>query len=86
MGEYNLIRNINHALMRNRRILSRLLPESEKVFRVSREKLLDAGFQFKYCTHMLHNTAGELYFFCYDFGYYALQPDWYLVMHQAKKT
>ena len=86
VGEYNLVRNINHALVRNRRILSRFLPEQEQVSRTSREKLLEQGFQFKYCTHMQRDTNGEPYFFCYDYGYHPLPQDWYIIIRKRNKS
>lgn len=86
IGEYNLVRNINHALIRNRRILSRLVPQSEQVFRTSREMLLQQGFQFKYCTHMVSDQKGAPYYFCYDFGYHPLPNDWFLVIRQINKS
>jgi hypothetical protein len=84
IGEYNLVRNINHALIRNRRILSRLITAQEKVNRISRENLLAQGFQFKYCTHVLSNKNGEPYYFCYDYGYHPMPNDWFLVIRQSK--
>src|SRR6188474_3356658 len=86
VGEYNLVRNINHALVRNRRILSRFLPEQEQVSRISREKLLEQGFQFKYCTHMQSGINGESYFFCYDYGYHPLPQDWYIIFRKRNKS
>ncbi|ULQ51808.1 hypothetical protein [Flavihumibacter fluvii] len=86
VGEYNLVRNINHALVRNRRILCRLLADKEAVHRISREKLLQHGFQFKYCTHILRNQNGEPYYFCYEYGYHPLPHEMYLVIRQTNNS
>ncbi len=44
------IRNINNALIKNRRILLSLLGE-EEMAKKPKEKLLNQGFQFKYITN-----------------------------------
>ena len=79
-GSNNLIRNINHSLGKNRRILESLIPEGEEMGRVSKENLLQEGFQFKYITHIYRNKKGASYFFCYDHGYLLLESEWYLVV------
>ena len=76
----NLVRNIRNALGKNRRILENLIPENEEMRKVSKEKLLREGFQFKYITHIYANKKGTKYFFCYDYGYLSLENDWYLVV------
>ncbi|MBZ5857432.1 hypothetical protein [Flavihumibacter profundi] len=85
IGEYNLVRNINHALVRNRRILADHLNGNTLMARTNREKLLQNGFQFKYCTHFQLNESGELFYFCYDYGYQPLPQDGYLVIRQQNK-
>ena len=81
-GSNNLVRNINNALIKNRRILECLLPEPEEMGRVSKENLLREGFQFKYITHIYTNQKGTNYFFCYDHGYLLLEDDWYLLVRR----
>lgn len=76
----NTMRNINHALGKNRRILESLIPPAEKMGKVSRDKLSDKGFNFKYITHIYTNKAGNNYYFCYDYGYLPLENDWYLIV------
>ncbi|MDI1322979.1 MAG: DUF2116 family Zn-ribbon domain-containing protein [Algoriphagus sp.] len=76
----NLIRNINHALKKNRNILEALIPEGDELTKTTRDRLLRAGFQFKYFTHLYQNKKGNLYHYCYDFGYLALEGDWFLVV------
>ncbi|MCO6461943.1 MAG: hypothetical protein J5I59_11090 [Saprospiraceae bacterium] len=65
----NVIRNVNGALTKNRRILESLLPEDESHKFVPKEKLLKMGYRFKYQTHFINNQKGQTYFFCYDHGY-----------------
>jgi predicted nucleic acid-binding Zn ribbon protein len=76
----NYVRNVNNALSKNRRILESILPDEEKMKKVNREKLLQQGFQFKYLTHTYSNQKGNIYYFCYEYGYLPLENDWFLVV------
>jgi hypothetical protein len=76
----NLVRNINNALGKNRRILESLFINEEEIAKTTKEKLLEKGFQFKYVTHTYTNKKGNVYFFCYDIGYLPLEKDWYLLV------
>ena len=81
-GSNNYIRNINNALRKNRRILEELFPEHEKIAKTKKEKLQQLGFQFKYTTHTYTNKKGNIYYFCYEYGYLPLENDWYLLVQQ----
>ena len=76
----NLVRNINNALGKNRRILEKLLPAHEEMMKVAREKLLQEGFQFRYITHIHTNKKGTTYFFCYDHGFLHLDDAYCLLI------
>jgi predicted nucleic acid-binding Zn ribbon protein len=80
----NYIRNVNNALRRNRRILESLLKENEETARVNKARLQQQGFQFKYLTHTYTNKKGNIYLFCYDYGYLPLENEWYLVVRSSK--
>ena len=80
----NLVRNINNALGKNRRILDSLLNSGEEMAKTTKDKLLQKGFQFKYITHIYTNKKGNTYFFCYDMGYLPLENDWYLVVRRRE--
>ncbi|MDN3667835.1 hypothetical protein QWY93_00575 [Echinicola jeungdonensis] len=80
----NLIRNINNSLKKNRNVLAGLMVESEETTKTTREKLLQEGFQFKYCTHHYTNKKGNIYVYCYDYGYLALDNDWYLLVRSKE--
>jgi hypothetical protein len=84
-GSSNLIRNINNALVKNRRILEEIFPGNEEIAKVTREKLLQKGFQFRYITHLYTNKKGNTYFFCYDVGYLPLENEWYLVVKRKEE-
>lgn len=81
----NLIRNINNALRKNRRILEGLLPEEEDMVKANRDKLLHKEFQFKYNTHTYTNKKGNTYFFCYEYGYLPLENDWFLIVRRREE-
>lgn len=77
--EVNLVRNINNALIKNRRILDSVLG-NEEMAKVKKEKLSTLGFQFKFITHTYTNKKGNVYFFVYEYGYLLLDNDWILVV------
>ncbi len=81
----NLVRNINNALGKNRRILDSLFTEGEGMAKTNKNKLLQKGFQFKYLTHTYTNKKGDTYFFCYDIGYLPLESDWYLLVKRKEE-
>lgn len=81
----NLVRNVNNALGKNRRILESIINNGEEMAKTSKEKLLEKGFMFKYMTHTYTNKKGDTYFFCYDHGYMPLAHDWYLVLRKKEE-
>jgi hypothetical protein len=81
----NLVRNINNALSKNRRILESLLPEGEETAKANKEKLHRLGFQFKYMTHTYVTKTGKTYFYAYDYGYLPLENDWYLIVKRKEE-
>ncbi len=81
----NYVRNINNVLKKNRRILENLLPQQEDTTRIPRDKLLQLGFEFRYNTHIYHNRKGNAYHFCYEYGYLALENNWYLVVKRKEE-
>ena len=81
----NNIRNVNNALGKNRRILESLLPDGEQMVKANRDKLLHLGFQFKYMTHTYTNQKGNVYHFCYEYGYLPLENNWFLIVKQNEE-
>ena len=80
----NLVRNINNALGKNRRILENFFGK-EDMIKTTKDKLLEKGFQFKYITSTYTNKKGNVYFFCYDLGYLPLENDWYLLVKRKEE-
>jgi len=81
-----LIRNTNNALLKNHRILASLLPLNEEMTKVNYYKLIEKGFLFKFHTHTYDNQNGNVYFFCYNYGYLALENNWYLIVHSKEEA
>src|SRR5437868_15191656 len=81
----NLVRNINNALGKNRRILESLLSAGEETAKANKEKLQRLGFQFKYMTHTYVTKTGKTYFYCYEYGYLPLENDWYLIVRRKEE-
>ena len=78
-----VVRNINNALVKNRRILEAMLGE-EKMVKIPKEKMLAEGFNFKYVTHYYTNQKGDTYLFCYEYGYLPIGHDWYLIVKRKE--
>lgn len=80
----SLVRNINNALLKNRKILESVLPDREETAKANKDKLLRLGFQFKYLTHAYTTKTGKAYYYCYDYGYLPLDNDWYLIVRNKE--
>ena len=81
----NLVRNINNALGKNRRILESCLTTGQETGKTNHEKLIAKGFQFKYITNTYTNKKGDTYYFCYDMGYLPTGDDWFLVVRRKEE-
>lgn len=82
----NYIRNVNHALGKNRRILESLLPPGETTVKTNLDKLLELGFQRKYHTHRYKARNGNNYYYCYEYGYLPLDNNWFLVVKRNEQS
>jgi len=67
-SEHKEIRAIDLALKKNRRILKEFLG-TNKTINLGETELLQKGFDFRYHTHFFRTHAGELYWYCYEYGY-----------------
>jgi predicted nucleic acid-binding Zn ribbon protein len=74
----NFVRNVNHILKKNRRILEDLCPEEKN--KTTRNTLREKGFDFTYFTHQRKTQKGAVYFFVYDLGYLELDHDFFLIV------
>lgn len=80
----NYVRNINNSLRKNRRILETALPP-EGMVKLPKKKLFDQGYNFKFHTHQYVNRKGDIYYFCYEYGFLPLDGDWVLVVKKLEK-
>ena len=75
------VRKVNVILIKNRRILSYLMNDSEKV-KATKEQLLLNGFNFYYYTNIYETKQAKKYYFNYELGYLELEEEQYA---QVKK-
>lgn len=80
----NLVRNINNALRKNRRVLKQLL-KREELLKLSKQKLVDQQFNFKYFTNITHTKNNTTYYYCYEYGYLLLENDMVLIVKKREK-
>jgi len=66
--KFALQRQINRILLNNQRILAQLLL-NEKKRNVLELELHKRGYNFEFHTHQKIAKNGQVYIFCYDFGY-----------------
>jgi hypothetical protein len=78
------MRTVVNALRKNRKILQDLIPASEEFHKTTQERMIEKGFLFKYHTHIYKNKKGDVYYFCFDYGYLPLDNDWYLVVNRKE--
>jgi hypothetical protein len=79
-----IIRSINNDLKKNRQILASLLPKQQETIKTLKSKLIDLGFKFRWMTHQYTNSKGQVYYYCYDYGYLIIENDWILVVRRKE--
>lgn len=78
----SFIRNISNTLRKNRRILNAMIPEGKA--NIHKSKLVEAGFNFNYFTHIYKTQKDHIYYFCYDCGYLAMANGFYLIVRRKE--
>ncbi len=78
----NYIRQINHLLQKNRRILAALIPNKAQKVKITQKTLLERGYSFQYYTHERVNKRGRSYRFCYEYGYQQMGEDVLMIVYQ----
>ena len=66
-NEASLFKKIDYQLKLNRRLLKNYNKAGKAIIR--KEELLSVGFNPKYFTHYWKNKKGEVYLFCYEYGF-----------------
>lgn len=72
------IRSVNRILRKNRKILKELNPDGKVT--VKGDKLESKGFNFKYFTKIYKTKTGNIYYFCYEYGYLPLESNYYTLV------
>lgn len=71
--ETSLFETIDKQLKTNRRLLKLFNKAGKAVVR--KDELIKEGFNPKYFTHYWKNPKGEVYLFCYEFGFLAKEEN-----------
>lgn len=79
--QVNITRNINNVLRHNRHVLKSLNPEGKA--KVTKQQLVNNGFNFKYFTNIYTTREGRIYHFIYDQGYLALDNDFFALVENV---
>lgn len=74
----SIVRNINNTLRKNRRILEENLKGDTT--KISKQKLIDKGFNFSYYTNINYTKNNHSYYFCYEYGYLFLENEFILIV------
>jgi hypothetical protein len=81
---YAEMRHINNMLRKNRRIMEGFTHKEGKAF-VPKNKLIEAGFNFKYFTHNHVTKKGTVYRICYDYGYLPVENEMIMLVKWGKE-
>lgn len=77
-----VVRNISNVLRKNRRILQTLAPEGKQ--RVSKDKMMELGYNFKFHTHEYTTHKGDRYQYCFEYGYLISEENYCFVVIDGK--
>jgi len=66
--KYSLFKQIDLQLKQNRKLLKHYNQAGKAIVR--KEVLIRAGFNPRFFTHYWKNNKGDVYLFCYDYGYF----------------
>jgi predicted nucleic acid-binding Zn ribbon protein len=72
------MKSINNILRKNRLILSSLSPDGKS--KVSKTQLYNKGFNFNFFTHIYQTKKGNIYHFCYDYGYFMMSDEYIYIV------
>ncbi|WP_378172667.1 hypothetical protein [Aquimarina sp. SS2-1] len=71
--EYSLFKKIDQQLKTNRKILKNY--NRAGLVTIRKGKLIKEGFDPKYFTHYWKNSKGQVYLFCYEYGFLELKDN-----------
>ncbi len=78
----NYVRNINNILRKNRRVLEENLKGETTT--ISKQKLSDKGFNFKFYTNQIVTKNNHTYTYVYEFGYLPLEKEMILIVKKKE--
>ena len=52
--------------------------------KMSREKLIQKGFDFNHFTNIYKTKDGAIYYYCYEQGYLPIENNWYLLVERKE--
>lgn len=73
------VKSINTVLRKNRNILHSLVPDNGKTS-VNERTLKVLGFDFEHFTNVFENRTGNIYKFCYEYGYLKIDEGIYVLV------
>lgn len=77
----SVVRNTNNSLRKNRRILEDLLKGRKDGKGITTLSVLSkSGFNFDVITSIYTTKTGNIYKFCYEFGYQKLEDDKFMLV------
>jgi hypothetical protein len=76
---HSYVRQVNRVLIKNRKILEDLLG-TEGMIKQPKSLFIEKGFRFRYHTHQYLNRKGDVYYFCYEYGYLPLEGESILIV------
>jgi predicted nucleic acid-binding Zn ribbon protein len=77
-----VVRNLSNILRKNRRILQALAPEGKQ--RVSKDKMVEMGYNVKFHTHEYKTQKGDLYHYCFEYGFLTTDESYCFVVIDGK--
>lgn len=80
--DLSFVNVVNQILKRNRAILKTQIPNGKT--RVKRNILLQKGFDFSFHTYSYTTKTGNIYFFCYEYGYLLLENEEVLLVKEKR--
>lgn len=73
------VRIVNNILKKNRKLLESVIG-SEGKGKISKQKLTEKGFNFRYFTQIHTTQKGSVYKLCYEYAYLLIENDFVFVV------
>lgn len=82
-GRNLILTDINSILKKNARILEKL--NKNGITHLTYKSLALSGFNFNFFTHQVKETKGEVYNYCYNYGYHVIDKKYALMLISTLK-